>query len=279
MDLRVLVEPSLPSMVADAISFECGASLKQATENTYVYEHHGEDFTPEHQGALSRFFEDMMLGARFPTTFATRAIRDVDTMFAIALFLNRDLALVPGMIGLVAQVELVHRRGVPMFGHLDPSTVSFLRLLREYLPESLTKSEMRDRIQTAAGWIRELATNGSYPPGRPLPEVRLIDRGTNAFVVAETEGDLVEGWVVLYSMGYIRGVLVRPERGGRREVLAARKSLHAPLDLPTAARLLNDVESVMGEPAEWSCKGDWLFGPAKGTVLTLPHMLEVFLRV
>jgi hypothetical protein len=35
----------------------------------------------------------------------------------------------------------------------------------------------------------------------------------------------------------------------------------------------------MGEPAKWSAVTDWLFGPSNGTVLTLPHMLEVFLRV
>ena len=61
--------------------------------------------------------------------------------------------------------------------------------------------------------------------------------------------------------------------------MAARKSVYVALDVGMAAKLLNDVEAAMGEPTEWKCEGDCLFGPPNGTVLTLPHMLEVFLRV
>jgi hypothetical protein len=279
MDLQVLVEPALPVIVSNAISFETGATPEEAT-TAFVYEHHGERFTAEQPGALTRFFEDVASGRKMPTTFATHSIRDVDTAFAITLFLNRDLALVPSMIGLVAQMDLIHRRGVSMLGHLDSDMVGFVRLLRNAFPENLAKAEMGSRIETAAGWIRELVTEGAYPAtGKGLPEVNVIDRGTGGFVVAETAGDLVEGWVVLYSMGYVRGVLVGPAREGRMPVLASRKSPHVALDLSTAAKLLNDVETAMGEPAEWVCKSDWLFGPTKGTVLPLTHMMEIFLRV
>ncbi len=280
MDLQVLVEQALPPVVPDAIAFECGATLEQVNAGGFVYDHHGDEFTAEHQGALTRFFEDIALGRKLPTTFATREIRDVDTMFAIALFLNRDLILVPAMVGLVAQVDLIHRRGVPMLGHLDPYMVGFLRLLRGYFPKGLSKADMGARIQTVAGWIHDVATEGSFPAtGRGLPQVRVLDRGTGGFVVAETGGDLVDGWVVLYSLGYVRGVLVGPERNGRRTVAAARKSGYVSLDLALAAKLLNEVEAAMGDPSLWDCKGDWLFGPEKGTALTLPHMMEIFLRV
>jgi hypothetical protein len=280
MDLQVIVDPGLPAVIANGVSFECGATPEQTRSGALIYEHHGEGFTTEHQGSLPRFFEDVASGRKIPQMFGTHAIRDVDTIFAIALFLNRDLALVPNMVGLVAQMDLIHRRGMSMLAHIDPYMVGFVRLLRDYFPEKLSRAELGQRIERASGWIRELVTEGSSPAiGRGLPEVRIIDRGTNGFVVAETMGDLVEGWVVLFSMGFIRGVLVGPEKDGRYPVLAARKSPHVALDLNTAAKLLNDVESAMGEPPEWNAKADWLFGPTKGTMLTLPHLMEVFLRV
>lgn len=281
MDLQVLVDPALPVIVPNAVSFECGASLDQVSvPGSLLYEHHGKDFTVEHHGALTRFFEDLALGLKLPSTFATHEVRDIDTVFAIALFLNRDLALVPSVVGLVAQVDLIHRRGVAMLGHLDPFMVAFIRLLRAYFSEKLSKAEIGERIGTTSAWIRDLVTQGTFPAtGKNLPEVRVIDRGTGGFVVGGTEGDLVEGWVVLFSQGFVRGVLVSPEREGRMQVVASRKSGYVPLDLNKAAFLLNQVEAAMKEPGNWKCTGDWLFGPPKGTLLTLPHMLEVFLRV
>lgn len=281
MDLRVLIEPSLPAVVVDAVSFETGASRADTfSQDHLVYEHHGKEFSPEAQGALTRFFEDIALGRKIPPTFATHSIHDVDTTLAITLFLNRDLVLIPGMVSLVAQVDLIHRRGVAMLGHLDDYMVRFIRLLRAYLPETLKSTEVQERITTASQWVRDYVTEGAFPSvGRSLPDVNVLDRGTGGFVVAETTGDLLEGWVVLFSQGFIRGVLVGPGKDGRRRVVAARKSVYVPLDVGMAAKLLNDVEAAMGEPTEWKCEGDWLFGPTNGTVLTLPHMLKVFLRV
>jgi hypothetical protein len=281
VDLRVVVESTLPAIVPDAISFETGATLADATDaSKFVYEHHGDEFTVIHQGSLTRFFEDLSLGRRMPTTFATRSMRDVDTMFAITLFLNRDLVLVPGMVNLVAQIDLVHRRGVSMMAHLDPFMVGFIKLLRSYFPESLAKRDMGGRIETACMWIRDLVTEGAYPAIRSgLPDVNVLDRGTGGFALAETSGDLVEGWVVLFSEGFVRGVLVSPEKEGRRQVVATRKSGFVSFDLTLATKLLNDVEAAMGEPAQWECRGDWLFSPSKGTTFAIPHMLEIFLRV
>jgi hypothetical protein len=281
VDLQVLVDQTLPVIVPNAVSFECGSSLEQTlVSGNFVYEHHGSDFTVGHQGALSRLFEDMALGAKLPTTFATHGIRDIDTVFAMALFLNRDLVFVPGMVDLVAQVDLVHRRGVPMLGHLDQWMVTFIRFVRAYFPEKLTKIEIGKRIGEVSVWIRDIATEGAWPAtGKALPQVRVIDRGTDRFVVAQSEGDLVEAWVVLFSMGFLRGVLTGPEVDGRRQVVATRKSGFVSLDLAKAAILLNQFESAMSERAEWKCTGDWLFGPPKGTLLTIAHMLEIFLRV
>jgi hypothetical protein len=279
--LQVLVEPTLPSVVPYAIAFETGAGLVEIRPDPdrFVYEHHGEGFTPEHPGALTQFYEDVSLGRTLPVTFATHSIRDVDTVVALALFMNRDLVLIPAMVGLVAQIDLIHRRPV-MLAHLDPHMVCFIRMLRTFFPQSVRRSEMASRIEQAASWIRDYVTEGTFPAlGRSLPEVTVLDKGTGGFVVAETAGDLLEGWTVLFSLGHVRGVLVGPERDGRRQVMTARKSAYVALNLTLAAKLLNDVETAMGEPPEWTCHGDMLVSPPKGTLLTVPLMLEVFLRV
>jgi hypothetical protein len=282
VDLKVLIEPTLPSIVPFAIAYETGASPEEIRPDPdkFVYEHHGDEYTPESPGALTRFYEDVSLGRTLPVTFASHAIRDVDTVVAMALFLNRDLVLVPATVGFVAQVDLIHRRPV-MLAHLDPHMVCFIRMLRTFLPPTkFSRSEMVSRIETAVGWIREYLTEGTFPAlGRGLPEVTVLDKGTGGFVVAETMGDFTEAWVVLFSQGYVRGLLVGPEKDGRRPARAVRKSVYVSLNLELAAKLLNDVESAMGEPTQWVCHGDWLMSPPKGTLLTVPHMLEVFLRV
>ena len=280
MELKVLVEPTLPAVVPYAIAFETGATPAEIAPDPdkFVYEHHGADFTPEHPGALTRFYEDVSLGRTLPITFATHRIKDVDTVVALALFMNRDLVLIPAMVGFVAAIDLAHRRPV-MAAHLDPHLVCFIRMLRTFF-QNTNRSEMASRIETAASWVREYVTEGTFPAlGRGLPEVTILNKGTGGFVVAETAGDMLESWIVLFSHGHIRGVLAGPEQDGRRQVLAARKSDYVAFNIVLAAKLLNDVERAMGAPPEWTCEGDWLRGPPKGTLLTLPHMLEVFLRV
>ena len=54
--------------------------------------------------------------------------------------------LIPGLINLVAQVDLIHRRGISMLGHLDPYMVGFVRLLRAYFPKTLKPAEMQERL-------------------------------------------------------------------------------------------------------------------------------------
>ena len=89
MDLRVLIEPALPAVIKDTVAFETGGSRSDTCSRDFlVDEHHGKEFSPEHQGALSRFFEDVALGRKIPMTFATHEIRDVDTTLAIAIFLT-----------------------------------------------------------------------------------------------------------------------------------------------------------------------------------------------
>lgn len=281
LEFRILVEPKTPVVAPHTLTFEAGATREQAADpDLFVYEHHGEGFGQADPGALTSFFEDLILGRSLPLVFATPAIRDLDTLFAIALFLHRDLAIAPAMPGLVAQVDLVHRRGLPMLGHVGGELARFLRLLRAYFPEGLTKTDLGQRLTTAVGWIRAYVLEGALPSlGKPFAGATVLQRGTDGFVVAETTGDLLEAWVTLFSQGHLRGVLVSSERGGRREVLGARKSLFRAFDLPLAARLLNEMEVTMGEPGGWRTTGDWLWGPPGGTRLLVEHLVEVLIRV
>ena len=146
----------------------------------------GKALTPESPGALTRFFEDLICGAPLPLNLATHEIRGPDTILAITLFLNRDLALNPATLGLVYGVDLVHRYGPSMLAHLDPTIAGFLRSFNKFFPETLSKIDRGERIGTAVQWIREYLIDGRIPNiGNPLPEIRVLNVGTNGFVLAD----------------------------------------------------------------------------------------------
>lgn len=283
IEFKVLVEPSLPTIVPDAISFETGGTVEQTLDATlYAYEHHGEGFSLRGVGALTTFFEDLIMGRQLPLTFATRAIRDVDVLFAIALFLHRDLAIHPSTPGVIASVDLAHRHGLPFLGHLDRGLERFLTFLRAYFPAGLSRREAGDRLSTALGWIYAYISEGTLPHlGSESPPARIIDVGTNGFVLGQVNRPehLQDGWVGLFRRGFLRGVIVSQEKGGRRHVLAARKSRLVDFDLVKGAMLLNEVETAMGELPEWSHGDTWLHGPPEGSLVLITHMMEVFLRL
>ncbi len=284
LEFNAKIDPTLPAVVPDAISFETGASRKQAGDpDLFVYEHHGVDFGPADPGALTSFFEDMILGRPLPLVFATHQVRDLDTIVAMALFFQRTLAIHPAMPGFVACVDLVHRRGPAMLGHIEPNLGRFFLLLRTVFPEKgLSKRELGERIATAIRWITEYLDGGPPALGIPWPSVRVLDVGTDGFVVAETSGHLPGGWVELYRKGHLRGLLIGPDIEGRRKVLIARKSPTVSFDLSTAAEVFNEMERAMGELPEWRLAGSpstWLWGPERGTLLRVGQMLELLKRV
>lgn len=282
VDLKVRIEPDLPAIVPDSVSFETGATRDQAADpDLYVYEHHGKGFGVADPGALTAFFEDLILGRALPLSFATTGIHDVDVLVAIALFLQRDLAIHPAMPGFIAAVDLVHRRGLPALAHIDADLARFLCILRAYFPEKgLTKREFGDRLATSVGWVRDYVMDGRLPhAGAPLTPIRVIQAGTNGFILGETSGSLIDGWVEAYRQGYLRGLLVSPDVDGRRFMLGSRKSAYIAFDLPMAARLLNQMEGAMGELPEWKSDGLWLESPTDGTLILTSHIIEVLVRV
>jgi hypothetical protein len=219
-----------------------------------------------------------------PLTLATPRIQDVDTIVAISLFLHRDLATHPNMPAFVYVTDFVHRMGLPALAHLDDTLARFFSALRAFFPDKgLTQRELSQRLQSAVGWIRGYIHDETIPftGSRPEVSVRIIDRGTGGFVVAEGVGPLLDGWVELYRQGHLRGLLVGPALDDRRQALIARKSLFLPFNLEMAARILNQMESAMGELPEWSVapNGLWLEGPQDGTLILIQDLLKVLTRV
>jgi len=279
LELTVKIEANLPAVVPDAVSFETGATREEiASAETPVYEHHGKQFSTLDPGALPYFFEDLIMGRAFPLTFATRAVHDVDTLVAIALFLHRDLATHPAMPGFVYVVDFVHRGGLPALAHIEQDLARFLCFLRASFPEKGTVPQ--DKLTAGITWVREYIANGQIPHlGAPPEGVRVVDIGSNGFVVAQTSGSLFDGWVDLYRQGFLRGVLINTGEGDRRFVLGARKSVYVGFDLVMAAHLLNQMEVAMGELPEWESDGLWLKAPPQGTLILMKHLLEVLTRV
>lgn len=283
MELNVKIDKALSGLVSDAVSFETGLTKELLLDPSMVsYEHHGDGFSPDDKGALPCFFEDLLLGRPMPATFATRSVQDVDTLVAIALFLHRDLAINANTPGFVYLVDFVHRRGLPALAHIDEPLARFLSAVRTHFPDKgLSQRELSQRVPAAVDWIREYIHHGTIPVlgQAPNADVRLLDQGTRGFAVAETAGSLWDGWVKLYRLGFLRGVLVSND-GERKRVLAARKSHHVQFNLDAAARLLNQMEIAMGELPEWHASSDrlWLESPA-GTLILLKDILAVLTRV
>lgn len=279
--LEVVVDPLISGLIEGAVSYETGLTRAQVADPTlYAYEHHGKEFTATDPGALTSFFEDMILGRTVPLKFATPMIRGVDTLFAITLFLHRDLSTHPQMPGYIACVDLVHRRGLPMYAHIDPELTRFFRLLGAIFPPNQSKAEQGERLRIAVGWIYEFVTNGNLPHlGPEMPRPKILNEGTNGFVLATISEDLHAGWVELFRQGHLRGLLISDEKSGRRHVLASRKSVFIEFNLSRAAEILNEMERAMGEPAEWQADELWLRSPEEGTTILVSHLLEVFLRV
>lgn len=281
LEFHVHIDPALKGPVEGAIAFETGSLIADLADPAkLVYEHHGPEFSPLAPGALTRFYEDLILGRPMPLDFAVRQVGDIDTVMAAALFLKRDLAILPSAPGTVAAMDLVHRHGLTCLGHLESGLGRFLGLLRACLPRRLGKRESAERLVQMVEWIHAYMMTGETPHlGPGWPEVRVLDRGTGGFVLAETGGDLLAGWVELYRQGFLRGLLVSPAGQGRNRAVASKKSAYAALDLNKAAYILNGLEQSMGELPEWRAEGLWLHGPTEGTLILVGHILDVLTRV
>lgn len=266
--LEVLIDPKLPPVVPGAVSFETGAERL----GLHVY-------GPGRVGPLLSFYEDLISGAPMPLVFATKRVSGPHTVLAATLFFDRDLAIHPATPGVVYAVDAASRLGDTIFGHLEPSLSRFLRGVESYLPASLSKQEQGQRLATAMGWMRSYLVDGTLPSlGPVIPHVRVLDTGTNGFVVASSPRPGPEAWESLYRDGYLRGILVGEEAQGLRPTLVARKSLQVGFDLERLVPIFNELEQFSGGMPWWQVRGNYLSPPLDGSTISLQYMIEVLLR-
>jgi hypothetical protein len=228
------------------------------------------------------FYRDLIFGRPFPLVLVTRGIENLGVLLGITLFLHRDLAIHPGVPGLFAALNMADFHGVAGLAHIDRDLSRFCKFLKKFIAEPRNKKEQQEALSTSVGWLRSYLLEGTLPALPPEKEPpRIIDRGTNGFVVAtSSHGDLLLGWEELYRSGFLRGVLLYYQVGKDRwKVLGARKSGYLAFDLKTAAAALNEVEAAMGELADWATDGYWLTGPEEGTLILPSNLLEVLVRV
>ena len=275
--MSLYLDPKAPPVLDGAISFETGASTEDVRNlSVWAYEHHGSDFDSSSQGALTRFYEDMVSGRLLPPSFVTHRINGPDTIVAASLFLNRELVLLPETAKFVASVDWVHRKGLPALAVQDPDMCRFFRLLASVGQSNLSGSELEARLTAAIGWVTDYLDRGQMPAlGQMFLEPRVLDRGPHGFVVAETRGDLLEGWVELFRQGYDRGVLFGPHHETRLPVLIGRRSGYVGLDLPLAGARLNELEVVHGGFPQWRVQGDFLVSPSDGTLCTAVQVVRM----
>lgn len=271
LEFKVLIDPSLDRKCQGVVAF--GDFEVPDGDVGAVYS--GET-------AVSAFYQDLVMGRPFPLTFVTREVKKVGTLVAVALFLHRDLALHPATIGLVASAEMVDRFKLVGLAHVEPDLARFFRLLTGYLPGGLARKEQQERLATAVGWVRDYIRAGALPalPHDPPPP-KVIDRGTNGFVLAESPSwaQLQLGWVDLFRQGYLRGLLLGATRDERVVAMAAKKSPFLSFDLRQAQEILNEAERAMGEPAEWEMSDIWLHSPRNGTLMHPETILQVMLHI
>lgn len=273
--LRASLDPKAPAASSDFVTFETGASRSEIRDlTTFAYNHHGEGFNAASAGALSVFFEDLILGRPMPEKFVAHRVDGMDTIVAMTLFLRRDLAVLERTAGFVATIDLLHRRGFTVLGHVSPEVEHLAWQLTE-APDVMNQSWLTEAVDRVAAYLQEGVIDGQPFP----PRYRVIDTGTNGFVLATAETpQLLRVWTALYRQGYLRGVVLGPEGPqGHRAVLASRKSPFVTFDLGRAAAIFNEMESAMGVFPTWTAEEDWL--QSSGTLLVPSDMMQVFVRV
>jgi hypothetical protein len=265
LQLQVVIDDSLPRVQTEPV---IALGDFEPSETTLVY---------RTESALQQFYRDLIFGRPLPLKLVAREIKDIDQVLILALFLDRKLAIQPNMASVVAGCDL-GRFGPAGLAHTDRDLARLISFAQGYLEG---KDGRGDRIKQVVEWFRQYVLEGILPAmSREVDPPRVLDVGTNGFVLAEGEGGLVDGWTELYRLGHLRGLLFGPASPeGRRSVLGARKSPLVALDLPKAASILNEAESAMGELPGWVGESLWLWGPEDGTLLLPSHITEVLVRV
>lgn len=275
LDLYVAIDPELPSeLTTPAVAF---GEFTSNHPGVVIYNSGGEALQ------LAAFYVDLICGRPLPLQFVTRELKGIASLVAIALFMDRALALNPKVPALISAVELVSALQEGGLAHIDRDLARLLLFLDHYFFRTpLTKKDMEHKLAQVVDWIRVWVLEGKIPSmGKEPPPPKVLDRGTNGFVVAETAAtsQMVEGVVELYRMGFLRGVLYAVGADERTYVLAFRKSKYLQFDLQEAAGRLNGLEAARGNPEGWKVQRHFLTSPEWGTMTPRDTLTGVFLRI
>lgn len=222
---------------------------------------------------LAKFYLDLISGRPLAPKMVLVRIEEVSHLVALALFMDREVALHPRASGFVNAVTLMETLGGAGAAHCERDTEAFLRFIWRFYVEGPSVEEAQ-RVTKVLTWIREFVLDGKRPAMPPLPPPpKVLDHGTNGFVVAEVQHPtLYDAVVELYRWGYLRGVVYH-----RQQVLAFRKSAYLQFDLAEAKVKLNAMEQAEGAPPDWVA-GDLLLSHL-GTKIPRRLITEVLLRV
>lgn len=249
------------------------------------------DFEARHAGAVvykshtgasmvSSLWGDLILGRPLPTKLILRKVESVEQLLCLALFMDRELALHPKVPTLVSAVELVKSLGPVGLAHIEPDLARLLIFLDSYVfGGNPNRKELSRRLQQSLGWVRDYALENRLPSlPRQSDPPKVLDRGTNGFVVAEArKGKFFEALIDVYRMGFLRGLLFSPEGEGPYCAMAFKKSAFLQFDLQTAVSKLNQAESQVGRPASWVLEERLLYN--ESTLMPRDLVLQVLLRV
>lgn len=236
---------------------------------------------PQSYDRLSKLFYALISGDPLPLTLGLHRVDDPAAMLAIAIFLRRDLTICPKILGVITSVELFCDEPIWGPGHIDRDFANFLKFLTLYVStKGLDRAVLGDRVISVVDWIADYVQHDRLPQLPPIqPPPRILDVGTGGFVVAEmATGTHLVGWWDLFRSGYFRGILTFEVKQGRRSVTLARKSIATPLFLEQAKAAYEAVEGALGGSG-WYQSGNVLHSPPKGTMIELPHLIEVAIRV
>lgn len=274
MDLRVTIDPDLPTQLNEAVV--AFGPFKGTCAGLTVY-------APDGPGSqLSRLYVDLICGRPLPLTFFTRSAQNLATVVAASLFLDRELCLHPMSASLVSAVELATQLREGGLAHVDRDLARLFLLVDGYFCAApLSREEQGRRLGQVVEWLRGYVLAGEFPA---LPRVAepptVIDRGTNGFVLATATGRLVDAVIELYRQGHLRGAVFHPLESGRERALAFRKSPYVRFDLAAAGCHLNAVETgLQRQPGRWKEEGFLLMGPPEGTTIPRQALVATFLRV
>lgn len=273
MEIRVTVDPDLPTTLTEPVV--AWGKFEGTRAGLTIYGP-GQGAT-----ALSRLYVDLICGRPLPVTFFTRAVRDLETVVATSLFLDRVLCLNPWASTLVSSVELATHLQEGGLAHVERDLARLLVFVESYVKAPVVdRAEQGRKLQQVVTWLRAYADRGELPSvSRPQEPPTVLDRGTNGFVLATATGSLVDAVVELYRSGNLRGVVFSPLESGVERVLAFKKSPYVRFDLQAAAAHLNSIEPSAGQSGSWKVDRFLLASPSKGTRIPRDILVQTFLRV